>query len=204
MRPLIGTAFALSILLSSPPLIATSISDLQGLLVKSPLICGNFTQSKILKALNRPLLSRGRIVFSDGKGVLWQLKQPFASTTLWLADSVVRWDENGKREQLPLANLPQFKALSDVFLAVFTGDTGSLGESFVASTSVGGKTWTLTLRPRDKSLSDHVSEIRVSGGEFVEKLEVVETRGDRTHIGFDGMQTDKCVLSDAENGYFAR
>ena len=105
---------------------------------------------------------------------------------------------------MALANLPQFKALSDVFLAGFTGDTGSLGESFAAATSVGGKTWTLTLRPRDKSLSDHVSVIRVSGGEFVEKLEVVETRGDRTHIGFDSMQTDKCVLSDAENGYFAR
>ncbi len=185
---------------SSP---AAEIANIGKVLTPAPLVCGAFTQTKSLKALSRPLVSRGRMVFVSGTGVLWQITSPFPSRILFKAEAVIRWGDDGVPKRTGFGRFPQFRALSDVFLAVFAGDTSRLETTFDASATVGTDNWTLALKPRDKDFAARISDIDVSGGRYVEELRITEGQGDRTVIRFSGLTADGCVLSAAEKGYLA-
>ena len=191
-----GTVFA-------TPVWSAGLPDIRGVLIQAPLVCGNFTQSKSLKALTRPLISQGRVVFATGIGVLWQPTSPFPSQVLVKADALIRWDSENKPKRTGFGQSPQFRALSDVFLAVFAGDTSRLAAAFDTVASVGKKSWSLVLKPRDKGFAARISGIRVSGGQFVEELQIAEGQGDTTVIRFKDLTADGCALSDTEKDYLA-
>ena len=69
-------------ILTGHPAVANDVSDIGRLLSRAPIVCGAFTQTKSLKALTRPLVSSGRVVFVSGKGVLWRVISPFPSQVL--------------------------------------------------------------------------------------------------------------------------
>lgn len=183
---------------------ATALSEMRQLLTQAPRVCGTFTQKKFLKALTRPLESRGRVLFVAGQGVLWQVTDPFPARALVRADALIRWNEDGKPIRTGFGQTPRFRALSDVFLAVFAGTTGRLPEAFDVGVRIDASKWRLDLKPRDPAFAKQISRIHVAGAQFVEKLELVESRGDRTEIRFEGLTGKGCRLSAAEKQYFAR
>lgn len=198
-----GALLAVTGMLVGLPAAAAEISEIGKVLAQAPLVCGAFTQSKALKALTRPLISRGRVVFVSGTGVLWQITSPFPSRLLVKSEALIRWDNENVPKRSGFGQSPQFRALSDVFQAVFAGETGRLAASFHTAARVGPENWTLTLKPRDKVFATRISEIEVSGGRFVEKLLITEGQGDLTAIRFIGLAADGCALTDAEKGYLA-
>lgn len=203
MRRVFSALLSATFVLAAGQVPAAGIADIGKVLTPAPMVCGAFTQSKWLKALARPLVSRGRVVFVSGTGVLWQITSPFPSRLLFKTEAVIRWDENDVPKPTGFGQFPQFRALSDVFFAVFDGDTSRLATAFDASATVGPDTWTLTLKPRDKGFAARISDIDVSGGRYVEELTITEGQGDRTAIRFSGLTADGCVLSTAEKGYLA-
>ena len=180
-----------------------SLSDIRKLLTVNSMVCGDFTQSKSLRALTRPLVSRGRLVFVAGKGVLWQVTEPFATQVLVKSDALIKWDDNGVPHQVNFGQTPIFHALSQVFLAAFAGDIDRLQEPFKLQTNSNQSNWQLTLTPRDPNFSAIITSIKVSGDRFVNEILIAEERGDNTHIRFSGVTADSCQLGDAEKGYFA-
>ena len=205
MKPI---CLVLALALSASPAIAPvkadgSLSDIGRLLKKNSMICANFTQSKSLRALTRPLVSRGRLVFVAGKGVLWQVREPFPTRVLVKKDALIKWNDDGKPQRLGFGQTPVFGALSQVFLAVFAGDTNRLRETFEIESNVTQSNWRLTLTPRDAGFAEIIARVRASGGQFVDELRIEEGGGDRTLIRFTGMNTGSCKLSNAEKGYFA-
>lgn len=204
MRPVAGVMALAAVLAAAAPTLGSEISDIRGLLTREPLVCGGFTQRKFLKALTRPLVSRGRVVYAEGKGVLWQVLTPFPARVLVKADALIRWDDDDRPKRTGLGKSPPFRALSDVFLAVFAGDTGRLSEAFEVDVVTTQGAWRFDLKPRDDVFAGQITGIRVSGDRVVKELELAEGRGDRTVIRFRDLTGDGCALSAAEKRYLAR
>ncbi len=197
-------ALTISAFLAIAPVEADeTLSKIHQLLDKNSVICADFTQNKSLRALTRPLISKGRLIFVAGKGVLWQVREPFATQVLVKNDALIKWNDDGVPQRLSFGQAPIFRALSQVFLAGFTGDMTRLGESFEIVSDVVQSRWRLTLTPRDPAFAAIIATVRVSGGRFVDELLIEEGRGDRTLIRFSGMNAESCQLGNAEKGYFA-
>ena len=181
---------------------ADGLTDIRRLLSTNSVICANFTQKKLLRALTRPLVSTGRLLFVAGKGVLWEVVEPFPARVLVKKDALVKWNDDGSVQQLSLGQAPIFRALSQVFLAMFTGDLKGLQGTFKIDTNVLGSRWQLVLVPRDTAIAAIIASVTVKGGRFVDELDIEEGRGDHTQIQFDGTSTESCGLSVTEKGYF--
>lgn len=180
-----------------------TLSDLSRQLSSNSKLCANFAQKKIMMALNRPLLSKGRLIFLAGQGILWQVTEPFPAKVLVKETEMIKWDEDGVPKRLGYGQSPLFHALIQVFLSMFTGDMSKLERVFAAVPIQTGEGWWLTLTPRDPGLAKIISTIEVGGGRFVEHLQIVEVRGDKTAIQFSNIDVDTCELGNAEKASFA-
>lgn len=174
------------------------------MLERSPLICADFTQTKSLRALQRPLISKGRVVFAAEKGVLWQVREPFPTQVLIKQDALIRWNEAGEPQRLGFAQSPIFSALARVFLAVFNGDMDPLTQDFAIESRVDGGGWTLALTPRDRSFAEIIARLHATGGRSIRELQILEGRGDRTQIEFSNLETASCRLDEAEKARLAQ
>lgn len=181
-----------------------TMADVQRLLGGQSVICASFVQQKSLKALTRPLTSKGRLIFVAGKGVLWQVLEPFPARLLIRSNALIRWNEDGEAQKINLEQTPVFQALSHVFLALFSGKTDKLQDMFVVESQSAQKRWRLTLVPRTKLLAAIIATVHASGGQFVEQVLIEENQGDRTSIRFGNIDADSCELGNAEKRYFAR
>ncbi len=180
-----------------------SLTEIGRRLAKNAVICAAFTQSKSLRALTRPLVSRGRFVFIAEKGVLWRVREPFPSRVLIKKDALISWDGEGKPQRLGFGKNPIFRSLSRVFLAVFSGELDRLRETFEIESTVSKSNWRLNLKPLDTGFAAIIARIRASGARFVDELRIEEGRGDQTVIKFSGMNTESCLLDNAEKSYFS-
>ena len=69
---------------------------------------------------------------------------------------------------------------SRLFLAVLKGDRSGLERDFALTLEGDSQHWTLHLAPRALLLQQIFSAIRIEGGALVERIELIETQGDRT------------------------
>lgn len=181
-----------------------ALSGIAQRLTKSELVCGKFIQSKSLRALTRPLVSHGTLIFVAGKGVLWQVLEPFPTRALVTGDALIKWDDNNLPHRVSYGQTPAFRALSEVFLSVFAGKMGQLQKTFTVESNMDGRSWHLTLVPRDSKFAAIIAAIHVSGDQFVDEIIIGEGRGDKTLIEFSDMNAENCQLGDAEKSYFAQ
>ena len=196
-------ALATGALLAITPVKAEeSLSEIGRRLAKNSMICADFSQSKSLRALTRPLVSRGRLVFIAEKGVLWRIREPFPTQVLIKKDALISWNDEGKPQRLGFGQNPIFRSLSRVMLAVFSGEIDRLRETFEIESAVSKSSWRLMLTPLDKNFAATISRISASGGRFVDELRIEEGRGDQTVIKFSGMNTESCQIDGAEKNYF--
>lgn len=198
-------SLVITAIITLAPLAAdASLSDVRRLLGGQSVICATFIQQKSLKALTRPLTSNGRLIFVAGKGVLWQVQAPFPARLLIKRDALIRWGDDGVTQKVNLEQTPVFRALSHIFLALFSGDTDRLTDIFDVESQSSQSQWRLTLIPKTETLSAIIATVRASGGRFVEDLLIEEKHGDRTSIRFSDIDAVSCQLGKAEKNYFAR
>lgn len=181
-----------------------ALSSIAQRLTKSELVCGKFIQSKSLRALTRPLVSHGNMIFVAGKGVLWEILEPFPTRALVTGDALIKWDDNNVPHRVSYGQTPAFRALSEVFLSVFAGELGQLRKTFTVESNSDRRNWQLTLVPREAKFAAIIAAIRVSGDHFVDEINIGEGRGDKTLIKFSDMNAETCQLGDAEKSYFAQ
>lgn len=189
--------------LTTPTKASEPLSKISHLLAAHSRLCADFTQSKSLRALTRPLVTRGRLVFLADKGVLWRVLTPFSTQVLIKQDSLINWDDSGKAVRIGFDQSPVFGTLSRVFMAFFTGELTQLHDTFQITSHLNMPKWQVTLTPRDKAFAAIIEQVRADGGLFVNTLNIREGRGDQTTITFSNMITQSCQLDDAEKAYFA-
>ena len=168
------------------------------------MICADFIQTKSLRALKRPLVSKGQVIYLAEKGILWQIREPFPTRLLVKRDALVKWNDAGEAQRLSFAQSPIFGALARIFTALFTGEVDPLRKFFQIDSDIGTSSWQLTLTPLDKDLARIIARVRARGGRFVNELRIKEGRGDQTLIKFSNMTAQSCQLDNSEKGYFAQ
>jgi len=181
-----------------------SLGDIQQRLTKSDMLRAGFLQEKHLRALSRPLVSRGELTFVAGEGVLWRVLEPFVMTVLLAPEEIIEWDGDGEMRRVNTGANPMFQALGDVFLAILSGDTALLEKHFELSPGTSNARWRLLLRPKSEPLGAVIAHVQVIGDRFVEEVEINEKKGDSTTLQFSDFTLGPFELNEIERNHFAR
>jgi hypothetical protein len=181
---------------------ANALAPIEAELVRAPLVRASFIQERTMKVLKRPLATRGQVTAVAGRGVLWQVLKPYATTMLVSQDAILEWAGDGPPQRLEMAANPALRALADALLGLLTGDTGALVTLFEPIPLPAEQGWRLALVPKGQDLAALIDEVEVAGGRFVEEAVISEAGGDRTAITFDDFRTEPGTLDAAERAYF--
>lgn len=190
---------AIALLIASPLAFAFNLDDLQKQLSEPAVVKGPFIQEKHLRALPQPLLSKGCFVLARDHGLLWLLQTPLPQDYRIDAQGIARRDPSGWQ------NLPSRSAGAEqnrLFFAVLQGDSSGLQRDFELSLSGEAGHWQLHLTPRSLLLKQIFTGIDISGGRYVERIELRETQGDSTVLRMPA-SSGAATLSDAERSDFA-
>ncbi|WP_409315550.1 outer membrane lipoprotein carrier protein LolA [Pseudomonas sp. KCJK9016] len=190
---------ALALLTLSSLANAFDLQQLSDQLAKPDVIHGQFIQEKHLRALPRPLISKGSFVLAKNHGLLWLLKTPLQQDYRINGKGIARRDVSGW--QL----LPGKSAGAEqnrLFLAVLQGDSSGLQRDFELALSGDAQQWHLTLTPRSVLLKQVFNQINITGGTLVNTIELLETQGDSTVLRMQDSTAGQ-PLSDAEQHDFA-
>ena len=141
-----------------------------------------FTQTKTMAALKRPLVTRGHLVYSRHDGVLWQIEQPFQMSYVLGENRIIEISADGVRHERAGRDVPGLAQVGRVFRAMLGANTVALREYFDASARGDLKHWEIDLKPKQAPLSQFLSGLHLSGGRFVESIRMDETGGDSTQI----------------------
>ncbi len=140
----------------------------------------NFTQTKTIPVLSRPLISKGLIWMSPTGKLVWQNQLPIKSTMV-ISDSGVNF-YNKNDQLLPDNNHTMVKDISALFLNLLSGNSALLAEQFVQSLLCTDDSWQLDLEPINKSLSEIMVKITLYGSDSLNVIAFQEKRGDKTRI----------------------
>jgi hypothetical protein len=147
-----------------------------------------FTQTKQMADLKRPLITRGKLVYSRDHGVLWQIEQPYRISYVLGEEKIVEISAHGIRKERSMRDIPGLAQIGRVFRAMLSANTATLKSYF--DTSVQGDTsqWAIQLTPQQAQLKQFLTQLKLQGSHFVEAIDIDENNGDRTTIRFTDSQ----------------
>ena len=143
----------------------------------------DFTQTRTLAALSRPLKASGSLVLHREKGVIWNLKRPVALTYVMGPKGLTVVNSDGSRERKSAKEVPVVAQMGQVFQSLTQGDWHAL-EGFFTFTGEGDPGhWEVNLLPNAQAAA-FVKRIRLYGGRFIDRVRIDEVAGDRTDLVF--------------------
>lgn len=172
---------------------AFDLDQLAQRLAAPAVVRGPFVQEKHLRALPQPLTSTGRFTLAREGGLLWRLEKPLRQDYRISEQGIAR-RVDGHWQAQPGQDVAAQQ--SRLFLAVLQGDRSGLERDFALALEGDGQHWTLHLTPRDLLLQQIFSAIRIEGGALVERIELLETQGDRTLLRLPASQAATTLNAD--------
>lgn len=146
----------------------------------------NFTQTKTVTALTRPLVTSGRLVYAHEHGILWKIERPYRLTYVLDDKGVAELDANGAR-RVQNSQGAGLQHVSRIFRALIEADLQALGQYFEPTAREQGRRWEIELAPRSV-LRSVFKNVVVRGGRFVDEVSFAETNGDTMIIRFLDIQ----------------
>ncbi len=145
----------------------------------------SFEQQRHLAVLTRPVVSSGRLEFSEDKGLCWNIRKPY-TTTLLVNDAGIYQVQAGQaNQQLMASGNPVFETFANVYMALFKGEMGKLGQAFALQPQRDGDNWSIRLVPLPDSPLVWLQQIEISQQGGVNQLSLQEKNGDHTDIRFE-------------------
>jgi hypothetical protein len=185
MRSLIP---ALLLAIASVAAAAPSADDLAARLNRRleqrPVLRAEFVQQKQMAAFKKPLVTRGRLVFVRGEGVLWKIEAPLKLTYVLTDDRIVEIGEDGGMQVRTAAEMPGIAQVGRVFRALLGAQTSALAENFTVVPEGTPEAWRLALTPKPGPLGQFMKQIQLAGGRHVDRIRIEETNGDAMAISF--------------------
>jgi outer membrane lipoprotein-sorting protein len=154
-------------------------------------VSARFHEAKQLALLSVPLEVRGMIYFVPPDRLLRITSEPSRSRLVIDGSRFAYRDEAGG-EQVDLSGNPLAREFVTNFVVLFNGDLAGLRQRYEPALSVEGQRWKLVLRARQRPLADIVDRVTLEGsGRTLDRMEMLETNGDRTTTTFEEVQTDR-------------
>lgn len=180
----------------------TDLASLQAQLQQSPIIRGDFTQSRTLAMFEQPLVSGGSFLLEKQHGLLWQQNTPFPVNLVLTQDKLRQTFANQPAQVITAKENPMAFYFSKIFLSVFHGDTEQLQSQFDLQFSPQNEYWQLVLTPKEAPLNAVFKSIVIQGNQDIDSLVLEEVRGDKTEITFTNQTHQPENLTDAEQAQF--
>jgi len=194
---------ACGVLFGAMPLWADApVAEIQSMLAKPKVLCGDFDQNKQLTGLKRPMVSNGRFCVVADKGVLWRTLHPFPNTVRLTRDEIVQLQGDRVAMRLDARQEPAVRMINSVLFALLSGDLNQIGKLFEVDGAIHEKSWRVTLKARDPALVRAISKVALEGSEHVKSITISESSGDRTSIVFSKIQVGEGAMSVEEAALF--
>ena len=168
---------------------------------KTAVVSSEFTQTRTLAALTRPVKSTGRLVYARDRGVIWQIEKPYRATYIIDDARIVEIDANNVRRERSTKEAPAVAEVGRVFRSIVSGDRKTLVEYFRVEATGDPQKWELRLAPREK-VAPFLKGVVVRGGQFIDHISLTEPSGDRTDLAFERQRAD-AALAEADARLFA-
>jgi hypothetical protein len=168
--------------------------------LESPAVLqGEFEQSRSLQGFKHPLVSRGEFLLARSKGIVWDTKQPFASTVVITRDKLLARRADGTvATQLDAAKEPALRLVNELMFALLGGDLPALARRFrIEGELLGHSGWKLQLTPTDALLKSQFESIALEGDRQVKRVRIAERNGDVTQIGFSELRASASLGAEA-------
>lgn len=120
-----------------------------------------FKQEKLIKNIQKPLLSNGNFKFVKGEGVYFETLYPVKSTVSYTNKD--------------------YKQINDIILAISNKKYSKLDREFDFYFSKDQNLWTLTLKPKTESKSSkYLDSLTIEGEEYINKIVILSKDGSKT------------------------
>lgn len=180
-----------------------ALTQIQKMVARPPIMCGEFEQQKTLVGLKKPVRSTGRFCAVTDKGVLWNTLTPFPSTLRLSREEIVQSQGDRVTSRLSAREEPTVGVISDLLFSVLAGDFARLKSGFKIDAAVTLPSWSAKLVPKESGMRRVISAIELGGAEYVQKITMIEASGDRTVITFTKMVSGAGALLPDEAKSFA-
>ena len=162
----------------------------------------DFSQSKKIKVLKRPLKSSGELIFDRSIGVYWKLKAPFESTVVIDNSKLTSIDDEGKKITIQAKEKPMLYGFTKIFLSIFSGNTDELKKHFEIYYGKQSDKWEIGLLPKSSELKKVLTKILLSGQKTtVSAIKLWESNGDLTDIHFSNIKISEKLTSADEKKF---
>ena len=191
MMPLRKLAWLFALLaITAFPVDAGEAAGVRARLAKPVLLRGEFVQEKQLHGFRNPLKSSGDFLLLRERGIAWNTRAPFASSTrLTRSKLLATMPDGSSRVLIDASSSPGMAAVNALLMALVAGDLDALAARFTLQETLRGDAgWSLALQPRDATLKQAFSSIVLDGDRYVRGVEIVEPGGDRTRIRFAALR----------------
>lgn len=193
-------------MLVAPALAAESdvtFTEVAAKLAAPAVLRGNFTQTRKIAIIERPLLSKGQFILSD-LGLYWQQDQPLTAIMIADGERLLQQLEDGPLQSIDVAQNPVVLTFSSSFLSIFRGSEAELRSNFDVVFTGDTDLWAIQLTPVSYPMSEAIDSIILRGREYIEELTVTSLSSDETMISFSNLQTEPDQLTENELELYAR
>lgn len=165
------------------------LAGIQKQLTDAPVVRGEFSQTRELVGVKRPLKADGRFVVDKSRGVVWKTEKPFRNSLRVNRQEIVQKDGNQVLMRMTADKEPAVRTIGSVLFSLFSGDLVALARHFVYTGKQSGRLWTLDLTPKDAALGKVIRNLQLEGSTTVEHIVLTAGSGDISRIAFRNVTT---------------
>ena len=181
------TSLILLLLCIKPTIAQDSEFTLNGL---SALMASNniaeeihFTENKLLRFLNKPLILTGRFYFRSSDFLQKNIDKPFIKVYTLKHNTITFTDKKLESEILTLKDHPLIYASMKAFYTTMSGNFHRLRASYNINLSGTSYKWELVLTPKSKRILKYIKNVTLTGNHtFIERVITNEVNGDSSII----------------------
>ncbi|MDR3158651.1 MAG: outer membrane lipoprotein carrier protein LolA [Zoogloeaceae bacterium] len=199
-----GRRAVLLLLLALPALCCAAenlLEEVRSRLTSSPVIRGEFQQTRKLAQIKKPLVSHGRFLVARNYGVLWENTRPFTQITRLTHGEILQTDGKKTLMKLDASKEPVVKIVNGILFSVLSGDVAALAQTFDYHGKAEGKNWQLEFTPRDKNLAQMIRALRLAGERDIASVEMENAAGDVTRIEFRAQTYARELSADEQKRF---
>lgn len=201
-----GLFLLLASLASLPAIAADESAEREALAAvqtQGDVVRGDFVQEKHLAELDQPLISKGRYVIARDHGLIWRVQDPLTTTLIISQRALLQRSQGQETLRISADKQPGLSVVTAVLLAVFQADTERLKNYFeIESLPADAGNWALQLQPKQASVAEFISSVKIAGGKNIERIDIAEAGGDRSVLRLTSAQADPAGLRAEEKSEF--
>jgi uncharacterized membrane protein len=143
----------------------------------------DFTESRFIAVLTKPLTSQGTLRCIPDRGLLWETISPVHRQSIITRHSIAELVG-----QQTVATTIDSTGMSHTMLSLLSGHIDDIDDHFDISVTGDTVDWRVQLSPKDSLVRQVINTVSVSGKKHPQQLEVVHASGDRVVTTFSEPQ----------------